>query len=64
MARAVRYDGYLSIADGSYGRNSGGPITMELSDRERRLAVFALLLVVIAAGLGTLGAVFSGFTFV
>ena len=37
---------------------------MELSDRERRLAVLALLLIVLAAGLGTLGAVFSGFTFV
>jgi hypothetical protein len=37
---------------------------MELSDRERRLAVFALLVVVFAAGLGTLGAVFSGFSFI
>jgi hypothetical protein len=37
---------------------------MELSDRERRLAVFALLVIVIAAGLGTLGAVFSGFAFI
>ena len=37
---------------------------MELSDRERRLAVLALLVIVLAAGLGTLGAVFSGFTFI
>ena len=37
---------------------------MELSDRERRLTVLALLVIVIAAGLGTLGAVFSGFTFI
>ena len=37
---------------------------MELSDRERRLAVAALLFIVIAAGLGTLGAVFSGFSFI
>jgi hypothetical protein len=37
---------------------------MELSDRERRLAVVALLVVVLAAGLGTLGVVFSGFTFI
>jgi hypothetical protein len=37
---------------------------MELSDRERRLAVLALLVIVLAAGLGTLGAVFTGFTFI
>lgn len=37
---------------------------MELSERDRRLAVLALLVIVIAAGLGTLGAVFSGFTFI
>lgn len=37
---------------------------MELSDRDRRIAVLALLLIVLAAGLGTLGAVFSGFSFV
>jgi hypothetical protein len=37
---------------------------MELSDRERRLTVLALLVIVLAAGLGTLGAVFSGFTFI
>ena len=37
---------------------------MELSDRERRLAVVALLVMVLAAGLGTLGAVFSGFSFI
>ena len=37
---------------------------MELSDRERRLAILALLVIVMAAGLGTLGAVFSGFTFI
>jgi len=37
---------------------------MELSDRERRLTVVALLVVVLVAGLGTLGAVFSGFTFI
>jgi hypothetical protein len=37
---------------------------MELSDRERRLAVLVLLVIVLAAGLGTLGAVFSGFTFI
>jgi hypothetical protein len=37
---------------------------MELSDRKRRLAVFALLVMVLAAGVGTLGAVFSGFSFI
>ena len=37
---------------------------MEVSDSERRLAVLALLVIVLAAGLGTLGAVFSGFTFI
>lgn len=36
---------------------------MELSDRDRRMAVVALLVIVLAAGLGTLGAVFSGFSF-
>ena len=37
---------------------------MELSDRERRLAVLAFLIIVLFAGIGTLGAVFSGFTFI
>ena len=37
---------------------------MELSDRERRRTVFALLVMVLAAGVGTLGAVFSGFSFI
>jgi len=37
---------------------------MELSDRERRRAVLALLVVVLAAGVGALGAVFSGFSFI
>ena len=37
---------------------------MELSDRERRLAVLALLVIVLVAGVGTLGAVISGFTFI
>jgi hypothetical protein len=37
---------------------------MELTDRERRLAVFALLVMVLVAGVGTLGAVFSGFSFI
>ena len=37
---------------------------MELSNRDRRLAVLALLIIVLAAALGTLGAVFSGFSFV
>lgn len=37
---------------------------MELSDRERKLAVLALLVMVLAAGVGTLGAVFSGFSFI
>jgi hypothetical protein len=37
---------------------------MELSDRERKLAIVALLVVVLAAGVGTLGAVFSGFSFI
>jgi hypothetical protein len=36
---------------------------MELSNRERSLAVFALLVIVLVAGLGTLGVVFSGFSF-
>jgi hypothetical protein len=33
-------------------------------DRDRRLAVVALLVIVLAAGLGTLGAVLTGFTFI
>jgi len=37
---------------------------MELSDRDRKLAVLALLVIVLAAGVGTLGAVFSGFSFI
>ena len=37
---------------------------MELSDRERRLAVVAFLILVLVAGVGTLGAVMTGFTFV
>jgi hypothetical protein len=37
---------------------------MELSDRERRLTVLALLVIVLVAGVGTLGAVFSGFSFI
>ena len=35
---------------------------MELSDRDRRMAVLALLVIVLAAGLGPLGVVFSGFS--
>jgi hypothetical protein len=31
---------------------------------ERRLAIFAFLVIVLAAGLGTLGVVFSGFSFI
>ena len=37
---------------------------MELTDRERRMAVVALLLMVVLAGVGTLGAVFTGFSFI
>jgi hypothetical protein len=37
---------------------------VELSEHGRRLAVLALLVVVLVAGLGTLGAVFSGFGFI
>jgi hypothetical protein len=33
-------------------------------DRDRRLAVVALLVIVLAAGIGTLGAVLTGFTFI
>jgi hypothetical protein len=33
-------------------------------DRDRRLAVVALLVIVLAAGLGTLGAVLTRFTFI
>ena len=33
-------------------------------DRDRRLAVVALLVIVLVAGLGTLGAVLTGFTFI
>jgi hypothetical protein len=36
---------------------------MELSDRDRRMAVLGLLVILLAAGLGTLGVVFSGFSF-
>jgi hypothetical protein len=49
-------------------RGTGGvpPITAARAakDSERRLAVLALLVIVLAAGVGTLGAVFSGFTFI
>ena len=37
---------------------------MELTDRDRRMAVVALLLMVVLAGVGTLGAVFTGFSFI
>jgi len=37
---------------------------MELSDRDRRRAVLALVVIVLVAGIGTLGAVFSGFAFI
>jgi len=37
---------------------------MELTDRERTMAVLALLLMVVLAGIGTLGAVFTGFSFI
>jgi hypothetical protein len=37
---------------------------MELSERDRRMAVLALLVLVLFAGLGTLGVVFSGFSIV
>lgn len=37
---------------------------MELSDRDRRMVVLALLVIVLAAGLGTLGVVFSGFSLI
>lgn len=37
---------------------------MELLNRDRTLAVLALLVIVLAAGLGTLGVVFSGFSFI
>lgn len=37
---------------------------MELSDRDRWLAILALLVIVMASGLGTLGVVFSGFSFI
>jgi hypothetical protein len=37
---------------------------MELSNRERTLAVFVLLIIVVVAALGTLGVVFSGFSFI
>ena len=59
-----RYDTNLSGWTEVLRAELGGTRQMELSDRERRLAVFALLVIVIAAGLGTLGAVFSGFTFI
>jgi hypothetical protein len=37
---------------------------MELSNRERSLVVSILLVIVLAAGLGTLGAVLLGFSFI
>ena len=37
---------------------------MEVSERDRRVAVVGLLVVVLFAGLGTLGAVFTGFSFI
>lgn len=58
-----RYDGNLSVSGrGPAGGTRGDQ--MELSDRERKLAVLALLVIVLAAGVGTLGAVFSGFSFI
>ena len=49
------------------GRGTGGvPLTSAAgaaTHRERSLAIFALLVIVLAAGLGTLGLVFSGFSF-
>lgn len=45
-------------------RAEPGGTTMELSTRERRLAVVGLLVIVLFAGLGTLGLVFTGFSFV
>ena len=36
---------------------------MELSNRDQRMAILALLVIVLVAGLGTLGVVFSGFSF-
>ena len=37
---------------------------MEMTNRERTMAVLALLVILVAAGLGTLGVVFSGFSFI
>jgi hypothetical protein len=37
---------------------------MEFPDRERRMAVVAFLVLVVLAGVGTLGAVFTGFSFI
>lgn len=49
------------------GREMGGvpPATAAgaAKDSDRSMAVLALLVVVLAAGLGTLGVVFSGFSF-
>ena len=59
-----RYDTNLSGRTEVLRAELGGTTHMELSDRERRLAVFVLLVIVLAAGLGTLGVVFSGFSFI
>ena len=37
---------------------------MELSDRDFRMAVVAFLVLVVVAGVGTLGAVLTGFSFI
>jgi predicted Rossmann-fold nucleotide-binding protein len=60
-----RYDLNLSVWAEVLRAELGGTTTMEtMRNRERRLAVFALLVIVMAAGIGTLGAVFSGFSFI
>ena len=50
------------------GRGMGGvpPTTAAgaAKDSDRRMAVLALLVIVLAAGLGTLGVVFSGFSLI
>ena len=62
--RDDRYDANLSGTGRSCGRNCGRLQGGGRMDRDKRLAVLCLLVLVVVAGVGTLGAVFTGFSFI